>query len=215
MGWATRGMPLSTRLPLLRGVLLVGAIGAGVWAADAAGAADGGTGSRAPDTAGTAEVTGGGASASGAGGASGGTPGAGSDAATAKRLALLRKKVLKDDDFVENDETNRDPFHSYLRLFVDHSVPKNRKVPAIFDKVGLEELTLIAIVSGDDTPRAMFRDATGFGQSVKKGDFLSRAGARVTKILSDRVIVELGETSGTGDARVVEKAILVNPDEAP
>ena len=127
----------------------------------------------------------------------------------------MRKKVLKDDDFVENDETNRDPFHSYLRLFVDHSAQKNRKVPAIFDKVGLEELTLIAIVSGDDTPRAMFRDATGFGQSVKKGDFLSRAGARVTKILSDRVIVELGETTGTGDARIVEKAILVNPDEAP
>lgn len=146
----------------------------------------------------------------GAGGA-----GAGDAAATAKRLAALRKKVLKDEDFVENDETNRDPFHSYLRLFVDHSTAKSRKVPAIFDKVGLDELTLIAIVSGDETPRAMFRDATGFGQSVKKGDFLSRAGARVTKILSDRVIVEISATSGTGEARVVEKAILVNPGDTP
>jgi Tfp pilus assembly protein PilP len=150
----------------------------------------------------------------GAGGASGTTSG-NIDAATAKRLAALRKKVLRDDDFVENDELNRDPFHSYLRLFVDRSAPRTHKIPAIFDKVGLEELTLIAIVTGDDTPRAMFRDATGFGQSVKKGDFLSRAGARVTKILSDRVIVELSDQSGTGDARVVEKAILVNPDESP
>ncbi len=123
--------------------------------------------------------------------------------------------MLKDEDFVENDETNRDPFHSYLRLFVDHSTAKSQKVPAIFDKVGLDELTLIAIVSGDETPRAMFRDATGFGQSVKKGDFLSRAGARVTKILSDRVIVEISATSGTGEARVVEKAILVNPGDTP
>ena len=81
--------------------------------------------------------------------------------------------------------------------------------------MALDELTLIAIVSGDETPRAMFRDATGFGQSVKRGDFLSRAGARVTKILSDRVIVEITETSGTGEARIVEKAILVNPGEAP
>jgi Tfp pilus assembly protein PilP len=154
--------------------------------------------------------------AAGQGGASG-TAGAGVgvDGATTKRLAALRKKVLRDDDFIESDETNRDPFHSYLRLFVDRSVPKNRKVPAVFDKVGLEELALIAIVSGDETPRAMFRDATGLGQSVKKGDFLSRAGARVTKILSDRVVVEIGEISGTGEARVVEKAILVNPDEAP
>jgi hypothetical protein len=149
------------------------------------------------------------------GGAGGSGVAAGGEAAVAMRLAALRKKVLKDDDFVENDDINRDPFHSYLRMFVDHSTPKNRKVPAIFDKVGLEELTLIAIVSGGDVPRAMFRDATGFGQSVKKGDFLSRTGARVTKILSDRVIVELSETSGTGDSHVIEKAILVNPDEAP
>ena len=136
-------------------------------------------------------------------------------AATNKRLAALRKKVLKDEDFVENDETNRDPFHSYLRLFADHTVTKNRKVPAIFDRAGLEELTLIAIVSGDDNPRAMFRDATGFGQSVAKGDFLSRSGARVTKILSDRVVVEISEVRESGEPRIVERAILVNPGESP
>jgi Tfp pilus assembly protein PilP len=134
---------------------------------------------------------------------------------TAKRLTALRKKVLKDQDFMENEETNRDPFHSYMRQFVDHGPVKSHKVPAIFDKVGLDELSLIAIVSGDETPRAMFRDATGYGQAVKKGDFLSRTAARVTKILSDRVIVEISETTGTGEARVIEKAILVNPGEAP
>lgn len=153
-----------------------------------------------------------GAAGSAAGGATAGGPG--SDAATAKRLAALRKKVLKEDDFVENDEVNRDPFHSYLRLFVDRGAPKVRKVLGVFDKASLDELTLIAVITGDDSPRAMFRDSTGYGQSVKKGDFLSRAGARVTKILSDRVIVELSEQSGTGEARVIEKAILVNPDEA-
>jgi Tfp pilus assembly protein PilP len=147
--------------------------------------------------------------------AAAGAGAAGSDAATAKRLAALRKKVLKDEDFVENDELNRDPFHSYVRVFVEKGGPKTRKVAGVFDKAGLEELTLIAVISGDDVPRAMFRDASGYGQSVKKGDFLSRAGARVTKILSDRVIVELSEQTGTGETRIVEKAILVNPDEAP
>lgn len=157
----------------------------------------------------------------GAAGAAGARPGAATgggaaaDAATAKRLTALRKKVLKDEDFVENEATNRDPFHSHMRLFVDRGVAKNHKVPALFDKVGLDELTLIAIVSGDESPRAMFRDATGFGQAVKEGDFLSRTSARVTKILSDRVIVEITETTGTGETRVVEKAILVNPGEAP
>jgi len=166
-------------------------------------AADGGTASapRAPA-----------APSSGAGGAG---PAPASDAATAKRQAALRHKILKDEDFVENEETNRDPFHSYLRLFVEHTSQKSRKVPSAFEKVGLEDLTLIAIVSGDESPRAMFRDPTGYGQTVKKGEFLSRSGARVTKILSDRVIVEITETTGAGEPRIVEKAILVNPDEAP
>jgi Tfp pilus assembly protein PilP len=151
------------------------------------------------------------AAPSGAGGAAGTT-----DVAAAKRIAALRHKVLKDEDFVENEETNRDPFHSYLRLFTEpHPSTKSKKVPAAFDKVGLEDLSLIAIVSGDEAPRAMFRDGSGYGQTVKKGDFLSRNGARVTKILSDRVIVEITETTSTGEPRVVEKAILVNPDEAP
>ena len=176
----------------------------GAWAADAA--TGGGTAAREGQA---------GARAKANAGAAPGTPAANDAVAVAKRLTALRKKVLKDEDFTENDETNRDPFHSYMRLFVDRSTVKNRKIPAIFDKVALDELTLIAIVSGDETPRAMFRDATGFGQSVKKGDFLSRAGARVTKILSDRVIVEITETTGTGEARIVEKAILVNPGEAP
>ena len=151
-----------------------------------------------------------GAAASGAGAA------APVDAAT-KRLLALRRKVLHDEDFVENEETNRDPFHSYLRVLpVERGVPREaQKVPAAFEKVGIEDLTLIAIVTGDEAPRAMFRDATGFGQAVKRGDFLSRSGARVTKILSDRVIVEITETPGAGEPRVVEKAILVNPEEAP
>jgi len=136
--------------------------------------------------------------------------------ALAKRLAALRHKVLRDEDFVENEEMNRDPFHPYLRVFVENAVPvESKKVPSAFEKVGIEELTLIAVVTGGDTPRAMFRDAAGFGQAVKRGDFLSRSGARIAKILSDRVIVEITETTGSGEPRVVEKAILVNPEEAP
>jgi len=179
-------------------MLMLLALGAGV-AARAA---------RATDTGGAPAM----ALPSGAGGASGMT----TDAAAAKRIAVLRHKVLRDEDFVENEETNRDPFHSYLRLFTDpHPSTKSRKLPSAFEKVGLEDLALIAIISGDAAPRAMFRDPSGYGQTVKKGDFISRSGARVTKILSDRVIVEITETTSTGEPRVVEKAILVNPDEAP
>jgi Tfp pilus assembly protein PilP len=131
----------------------------------------------------------------------------------ASRATVLRRKTLREQDFVDSDETNRDPFKSFMRFFTEKATAHGRQVPAVFDKFTLEELSLIAIVSGDAQPRAMFRDPAGLGQTVKRGDYLSKAGARVTKILSDRVIVELSEAMPTGDARPTEKAILVNPEE--
>jgi Tfp pilus assembly protein PilP len=135
-------------------------------------------------------------------------------AAATARLTLLRRKTLRDDDFADNEDRNRDPFRSYLRLFTAKEGPRTPKVPAIFDKFALEELTLIGIVSGDAIPRAMFRDPGGLGQTIKRGDYLSKVAARVTKILSDRVILELNEVTASGETRAIERPILVNPEGA-
>ncbi len=134
-------------------------------------------------------------------------------AALAQRLAILRRKVLRDEDFSENDETNRDPFRSYLDTWIERG-PKapTTVVAAIFPKYSLEELTLIAIISGDATPRAMFRDPTGLGETVKRGDYISKSAARITKILSDRVILELSEVTPGGTTKALERAVLVNPE---
>src|SRR5205814_5330867 len=59
-------------------------------------------------------------------------------AVAAGRLTLLRRKTLRDDDFMENEDRNRDPFRSYLRLFTAKEGPRTPKVPAIFDKFALE-----------------------------------------------------------------------------
>ena len=134
-----------------------------------------------------------------------------SDPAT--RAAALRRKALKDQDFIDSDESNRDPFKPFLRLFVDKGTPHARQVPALFEKFALEELALIAIVSGDAQPRAMFRDPAGLGQTVKRGDYISKVGARITKILSDRVILEMNEPTQSGEPRATEKAVLVHPEE--
>jgi len=130
----------------------------------------------------------------------------------AVRAAALRRKTLRDEDFIDSDESNRDPFKSFMSLFVDKGVPKIRQVPAVFQKFALEELSLIAIVSGVPKPRAMFRDPGGFGRSVTRGDYISKSGARVAKILSDRVILEITETGLSGEPRPTEKAVLVHPE---
>ena len=138
---------------------------------------------------------------------------AGSAEALAQRLAVLRRKVLREEDFAENDETNRDPFRSYLDTWIDRPVRNiAQPIAAIFSKYAMEELTLIAVISGDANPRAMFRDPTGLGQTVKRGDYLSKSGARITKILSDRVVLELSEITPGGTTKALERAVLVNPE---
>jgi Tfp pilus assembly protein PilP len=133
--------------------------------------------------------------------------------AQAQRTAVLRRKVLREEDFAENDDTNRDPFRSYLETWIERG-PRitTSAVSAIFAKYSLEELTLIAVISGDANPRAMFRDPTGMGQTVKRGDYLSRSAARITKILSDRVVLELSEITPGGATKALERAVLVNPE---
>jgi len=120
---------------------------------------------------------------------------------------------LREEDFAENDDSNRDPFRSYLDTWIERA-PKvaNSPVSAIFAKYALEELTLIAVITGDASPRAMFRDPTGLGQPVRRGDHLSKSGARITKILSDRVVLELTEVTPGGTTKALERAILVNPE---
>lgn len=134
----------------------------------------------------------------------------------ADRVAALRRKVLKEEDFMENDETNRDPFRDFtdfLRGVVKQNPEQKVGPPAIFETFNLEELSLIAIVSGDANPRAMFRDPKGLGISIKRGDLLSRMRARVTKILSDRVVVEVSEAAANGPPKIIERAVLIRPDE--
>lgn len=133
--------------------------------------------------------------------------------ALAQRMAVLRRKVLREEDFAENDDTNRDPFRSYLDSWIERG-PKltTAVVSAIFAKYSLEELTLIAVISGDANPRAMFRDPTGLGQTVKRGDYLAKSAARITKILSDRVVIEMSELTPGGTTKALERAVLVNPE---
>jgi Tfp pilus assembly protein PilP len=133
--------------------------------------------------------------------------------ALAQRLAVLRRKVLREEDFAENDDSNRDPFRSYLDTWIERG-PKvtMATVSAVCAKYSLEELILIAVISGDANPRAMFRDPTGLGQTVKRGDYLSKSAARVTKILSDRVVIEMSEITPGGTTKALERAVLVNPE---
>jgi type IV pilus assembly protein PilP len=86
----------------------------------------------------------------------------------------LKGVEYTENDFVESDR-NRDPF----RTFLVQSTPAakmmtNQRKVALAD-YSVDELKLVAIVTGGDQSRAMFVDPTGKGTVVYKGSFVCRS----------------------------------------
>jgi type IV pilus assembly protein PilP len=81
--------------------------------------------------------------------------------------------VYADDDFVELDVQNRDPFRSYARAFkAQAAAPAQRRV--LLPSTSLDEMKLIAIVTGIATPRAMLTDTAQVGHVIRAGDYVGR-----------------------------------------
>jgi type IV pilus assembly protein PilP len=85
----------------------------------------------------------------------------------------LGPAVYTDDDFVELDVQNRDPFRSYAKAFkAQAAAPAQRRV--LLPSTSLDEMKLIAIVTGIATPRAMLTDTAQVGHVVRRGDYIGR-----------------------------------------
>lgn len=100
-------------------------------------------------------------------------PGGGSGA-EATPDAGVEALSYRDEDFVEAD-TNRDPFRSYAELFVARPAraPQVQR-QVIMPRTSIEEMRLIAIISGVANPSAMLVDTDGTGHTVRRGDYLGR-----------------------------------------
>ena len=82
-------------------------------------------------------------------------------------------ELFKDEDFVDADMINRDPFRNYAHAFRRKiTEPPQREV--LMPTLTVDEMKLIAIVSAGARSRAMFQDPTGVGHVVKRGDYVGR-----------------------------------------
>jgi len=78
-----------------------------------------------------------------------------------------------DEDFVEVDIESRDPFRDFARTFATRtSAAPQRRV--LMPTTSIDEMSLIAIISGVPQPRAMLVDPAGVGHAVKRGDYIGR-----------------------------------------
>lgn len=82
---------------------------------------------------------------------------------------------LNDTDFVEVEGQRRDPFRSYAALFSEERGTRvGPQVPVLLGEFSVDDLRVIAIVSGIGTPRAMLIDPQGVGTIVRRGDYVGR-----------------------------------------
>lgn len=101
------------------------------------------------------------------------------DAGPATGPALAPPPIARVDfaenDFVESDR-NRDPFRTFIATFAppeSKRVAQNQRA-VILPQFSIDELKLVAIVTGGEYPRAMVVDPVGKGWVLKRGDFIGR-----------------------------------------
>jgi type IV pilus assembly protein PilP len=83
------------------------------------------------------------------------------------------QRAYRDSDFVESEQ-NRDPFRNYAtELKMRAPVVAQRTV--LMPDTSIDEMKLIAIVSGVEQPCAMLVDQRGVGYVTTRGDFVGKA----------------------------------------
>lgn len=95
--------------------------------------------------------------------------------AGAPALPPMPKMEFTENDFAESDR-NRDPFRTFTSVLQPDS---KRAAPGIqrlvvLPQYSLDELKLVAIVTGGEYPRAMVVDPGGKGWVLKRGDWVGR-----------------------------------------
>jgi len=107
-------------------------------------------------------------------------------AATEKKEATVESSV----NYIYNPVGKRDPFRSPLEEL--GRTKENAVVQACSEPLcawDLDQLKLVAVVTGDANPIAMVEDPLGRGHIVRRNARMGRQGGRVTQILRDSVTV--------------------------
>lgn len=91
--------------------------------------------------------------------------------------------------YTYNPNGKRDPFRSPLDVKSGAAAQSDRQCNDPLCQWELDQLTLVAVVTGDANPIAMVEDPQGTGYVVRRNSFIGRQNGRVSQILRDSVIV--------------------------
>ena len=118
--------------------------------------------------------------------------------------------------YVYNPIGKRDPFRSPDLDLARSAAVSNSACNEPLCKFDLDQLTLVAVVSGDSNPVAMVQDPQGRGYILHRNTRIGRQGGKVTQILRDSVIITEFFTSPDGKSNANQLTLAMKADrQAP
>jgi type IV pilus assembly protein PilP len=118
--------------------------------------------------------------------------------------------------YIYNPIGKRDPFRSPDLDLARASAVSNSACNEPLCKFDLDQLALVAVVSGDSNPVAMVQDPQGRGYILHRNTRIGRQGGKVTQILRDSVIVTEYFTAPDGKSNANQLTLAIKADrQAP
>jgi type IV pilus assembly protein PilP len=107
----------------------------------------------------------------------------------------------------------RDPFRSFLTEIERNTETYGKRCPTPLGRFELEQLRLVAVVTGLEDPVAMVEAPTGVGYSVRRGACIGKNGGVVAVVRSGELVVSEWAVRADG-TRDRTQTVLRLPKEA-
>ena len=117
--------------------------------------------------------------------------------------------------YVYNPVGKRDPFRSPETEPAAQAAMANTTCTEPLCRFDIDQLTLVAVVSGDANPLAMVQDPAGRGYFVRRNTRVGRQGGKVTQILSDAVVITEYFTTPDGKTTANPVTLAIKTEKVP
>ena len=117
--------------------------------------------------------------------------------------------------YVYNPVGKRDPFRSPEAEPAAQAALASATCTEPLCRFDIDQLTLVAVVSGDANPLAMVQDPQGRGYFVRRNTRVGRQGGKVTQIMSDAVVITEYFTTPDGKTTANPVTLAIKAEKIP
>jgi type IV pilus assembly protein PilP len=124
-----------------------------------------------------------------------------------------KQAAVKDESEYRYDPTGKpDPFKPFIQLAPARMSTRTTPLTPL-ERYDLNQLKLVAIIATPGGNMGLVEDSSGKGYFLKKGTSIGKNEGKVTRILSDRVIVEETFQDVLGQTKVNEVSLILHKIE--